>query len=390
MKEGAVMKRALLAMAAFAVLSVYAAPVELWYDDFSTRYNIGGSDKYFPPASPGLGEISTNNVVYPWNTWYRRSNEQYSTMFSTNGATAGNGNDLSPPSGSLSGTGMRAGYWYHDQFSNFSEINTGVILSNDINYTISFRASLKHRIDPATNLVGSGSVQMSLGFWDTTVASNNWNWFNAGKNFTNLTSDAWVTNAVTLYGGRMNLKAAGHPLVLRVTKKSPKNDTDFESWLDWIKIEGVDPWAEYAADEGISSDRTADDDEDGVDNFTEWAVGGDPGDPNDTGLKGSALVQEIVNTNNVTNVVFTFIIPRQDEWYPNGINYNFEGNEDLAMGTAWTNVYPWEWQPVEQGGYSPEFDAVTNFFSGTNSPANVESNENYFIRLRVDHRSYNP
>lgn len=165
-----------------------------------------------------------------------------------------------------------------------------------------------------------------------------------------------------------------------------QNTLDFESWLDWIEITGVDPYAEWANSEGLASlDRTADEDLDTVDNFTEWAVGGDPNNPNDKGLPGSGFIWDNDGTN-----VFSFIIPRQTNWYPNGVNYNFEGNDNLIAASSWTNVYPWDWNPVDSGGYNAEFDAVTNYFSGTNSLVNVDSNETYFIRLRVDHRSYNP
>ena len=105
---------------------------------------------------------------------------------------------------------------------------------------------------------------------------------------------------------------------------------------------------------------------DGIDNFTEWAVGGDPNDPADTGLAGSGFVWD----NNGTNV-FSFITPRQTNYWWNGIDYYFEESDDLVVG-SWTNIYPWEWHPVAEGGFNPGFDAVTNHFSGA-----VMSNDTY-------------
>ena len=211
--------------------------------------------------------------------------------------------------------------------------------------------------------------------------STNFQWSGTGASFTNLTA-SWQEFSIKVNGARISTNAYGKPMLIELKRNAP-NTPDYNSFVDWIKIEAYNPWADYVDDEGLGTyDRTAHSDTDGVDNFTEWAFGGDPLDSGDRGLSSTIGIVDMGADG--TNEVIV-ITPRQTNYWENGVDYVFDENEDLSFSAAWTNVWPWEWKPVDEGGYNAEFDAVTNIFSGA-----VLSNDTYFIRIRADHRDYNP
>lgn len=364
-------------LALFGAFAVSAQSASLWYQDFSNSNDVplDATGRLFPPATPGTDQLATNSVYE--GTWYRRANEAWATMFANTTAEK-NGKSFACPQDAVGGVALRPGYHGHtDTWTTYVDINPGLKLdTTNLIYTLSFSAKVQHRLDASTNLFGTGSVQASWGWWDSTAPSNNFKWFASGQNFSNLTSTAWVTNSIQFVGARVNAAAASSPLVVRFTKKGPQNTTDFETWIDWVNIDGEDRYADWAASEGLTGVRTDDKDGDDIDDFTEWATGGNPNDSNDTGLAGACFMVDESGTNR-----FAYVTPRQTNYWSNGIDYWLEGTDSLTI-PAWTNM---GWNAgVADSGFNAEYDAVTNYVG------NIESNDTQFIRLRVGHRGYNP
>jgi hypothetical protein len=354
--------------------------VNLWYDDFSGRVDLDGNGdhKFFPPATPGVGQLSTN--IAHEGTWYRRnkSDHVWNSMFSEAGASNGPGTvSLEPPADSVGGAALRTGYHGQSElWDHYTEINTGINLdTTNLIYTMTFRAKVQATWK-ATNSVGTGSVNAGWGWWDSTAPSNNFKWFASGSGFSNLTSEAWVTNSVSFVGARVAEQAGNSPLIVRFTQKGPQNTWQYETWVDWISIDGTDLYADWASSEGLTGVRTDDKDGDNVDDFTEWATGGDPNDDTDTGLVGANFIVDVNGTNRLA-----YVTPRQTNYFETGANYWLEGTDSLTL-PAWTNA---GWTAgTASGGFNAGYDAVTNHVGG------VESNATQFIRLRVGHRGYNP
>lgn len=360
-----------------AALSSQSA--SLWYTDFSELSYHATKHTKSAAATPGIAELSTNATYQ--GTWYRKTDNAWGTLFSMTNGVNNAGKSLACPQDCVGAAGLRTGYHgQNENYQNFTEINTGLGLDiTNLVYTLSFRARVQHRLDASTNLFGTGAVTASWGWWNSSVASNNFKWFSSGATFSNLVSDAWVTNAISFVGPRVTLDAANAPLIVRFTQKGPQNTQDFETWVDWINIDGQDRYVDWATGKGLSSmDKTADEDLDGIDNFTEWATGGDPKNPADRGLIGDSFIWD----NNGTNIL-TYLTPRQTNYWSNGIDYYFEGTDNLMFG-SWTNIYPWEWKPADEGGFNPGFNAVSNYFTVSTS------NDTQFIRLRAGHRGYHP
>ena len=367
--------------AAFVLLAVSAHSAQLFYDDFSTYLNpTTGLVDMWADSDGKLALLRTweptpyfNPVLQNPGSWYQQG-DGWGVLLATTNAVRG----FQPPPDSISGTGLRVGVW--QGWGREGQINTGLNYDVNTNYTFTFRTKL-YGNGSETIPAGSatGMVAFASGFVDLSTEDIVWL---KSESFINLTATGWQEFSLTLNGGRINTNAYGKPIIIEFAHPWPTdNSTNYFSWVDWVQIDGENPWADYVASEGLSSaDRTADDDGDKIDNFTEWATGGNPKDPSDTGLSGSAYIWDDAGTNK-----FVHVSPQQafsDRW-PNGIDYYFESKDDLMVG-SWTNVGSWT-QGTDADAFGAGFDAVTNVLDTV-----VESNDMQFVRMRVDHRDYNP
>jgi len=128
-----------------------------------------------------------------------------------------------------------------------------------------------------------------------------------------------------------------------------------------------DEWVQGYGLSGADAEPDADPDGDGLDNLSEYALGGNPADPLDVGM---TPVQSFYS--DVAGDWMDYVYPKRSD--PNsGISYTMEVNDDLIYGT-WTNAnYQW----MGTGIIDSEFNAVTNRI-----PTDAEDDQ--FIRLRIE------
>ncbi|MCK4563264.1 MAG: hypothetical protein KAU94_01160 [Verrucomicrobia bacterium] len=346
--------------AAFVLLAVSVQSATLFYDDFAS-WLVGDADGKVVPANGTLSDVTANPGVWYKNDW--------GSFFALTTAT---GIANQAPQDSTAGAALRVGYNFHNtNYTRTVTIDTGVTYDMNTNYTFSLRAKVYSNDGSVPDGSEHGQIQISSGYWNVT----NMVWVKGGD-FVNLAATAWQTNSVVSNGARISPNAYGKSIILRLTRKA-NNSTNFFTWVDWVQIDGVNPYVDWATGEGLSSmDRTADEDGDGVDNFTEWSNGGNPNDPGDTGIAGPGFIVDGTNR-------FAFVTPRQADYWPNGVDYYLEMNNEGLINGSWINADSWS-TGVNAKGFNADFDAVTNLVG------NVESNDMQFLRLRFTHPDYNP
>jgi len=124
-------------------------------------------------------------------------------------------------------------------------------------------------------------------------------------------------------------------------------------YLNAMQIEGTrtgSTYAAWAANFGLSGARDADDDQDGVDNFSEYLFGGHPADANQRGFRTDAFVSTGGGPE-----YFHFIHPRRTD-NPR-LRYFLESTTNL-LGGPWTENTGMIVQTT--GMLSPHFQSVTN------------------------------
>ncbi len=348
---------------ALSMLFAFSAQAaSLYSEDF---YNLAHSEadgKVVPATEEDMAVIAATP-----GTWYKNAFGSFFAHSNADNAAS------RAPDDCEDGAGLRVGYWNHNtNYVRTATINTGVLYDMNTNYTISIRAKIFPKDGSVPNGTEQGQIQLSTGYWTGT----NMVWVK-GANFPELSATAWTTNSVVSNGARISTNAYGRPIIIRLTRKAA-NSANYFSWVDWVRIDGIDPYVDWATSEGLSSmERTADEDGDGVDNFTEWANGGNPADPGDTGLSTPGFIVDVSGTNR-----FAFVTPRQVDYWPNGVDYYLESSDSLNSGN-WANADSWV-SGIDKEGFNADFDAVTNLVG------NVESNDIRFLRLRVSHPDYNP
>jgi len=128
-----------------------------------------------------------------------------------------------------------------------------------------------------------------------------------------------------------------------------------------------DKWVAGYGLTGADAEPDADPDSDGLDNLSEYALGGSPVDPLDRGM---TPVQSFYSDGG--GDWMDYVYPKRSD--PNsGIAYYIEVNDDLVYGD-WTNS---NYTVTGTGFIDPEFNAVTNRISTT-----VENEQ--FIRLIIE------
>ncbi|RKX35959.1 MAG: hypothetical protein DRP64_19020, partial [Verrucomicrobia bacterium] len=133
-----------------------------------------------------------------------------------------------------------------------------------------------------------------------------------------------------------------------------------ESYLVWMGSFGL-------TDTNTTAAMTADPDGDGVANLSEYAMLGDPIDPNVQGTTPEAIITNVGGTN-----YFACAHYERTNKDDMGLSYAVERNVDLVTGT-WTNdaVYPYG-----AGAYNADFNVATNF--------TTMDEGKQFMRLRVE------
>ena len=130
-------------------------------------------------------------------------------------------------------------------------------------------------------------------------------------------------------------------------------------------ITGVsDLYAIWKEGYGVTNSLT-DDDGDGLDNLTEYGLGGDPTNALDRGYATATLTDGVA-----MNYVYPMLSASN-----RGIAYSLETTDNLITGT-WTNS-DYSVSGTNENGYASGFDAVTNQLSTT-------VKDKQFIRLKIE------
>ena len=282
------------------------------------------------------------------------------------------------PPDSTGGVGAKIGYVNHSpEYAELLTVNTGIKYDIHTNYTFKIRAMVKNQNGVTTNdAIATGQISLISGYYDT--ASGNFVSVKS-ENVTSLTATGWTEIDFSSNGARIGTSVLGNDMIIRLSRVGTTNTADYLSWVDYIQVDASDPWVDWAAEYGITNaTRTGDADGDGIDNFTEFATGGDPTNAALTGLVGPSFIFDAGGGTNR----FAYVTPRRADYWAVGVDYYLERNTDLILG-SWVGAGTWI-DGVGAGGFNADFDAVTNFLG------NVADNDTQFLRLRVSHPSYNP
>lgn len=342
----------------------------VFYDDFGNYTDADG--KVAPTRSmPFDWSLVVDNVWDGTASTYVM--DDWGSYF---GATNATDLNAQSPADSTNGVALKVGYWSQPAYTRVVTINTGIKYNINSNYTFKTRAKLKHEAgDTSGDAAAVGQINFISGYYNP-VSSN----FVSVKseNVTNLTATGWMDIEFSSNGARVGTNALGKAIILRMARQNFVNSSNYVSWVDYIQIDASSPVDDWLASQGLTNASwTADADGDGIDNFTEFATGGDPNDPGSTGYSGPSYITEVNGTNRLA-----YVTPRQVDYWANGVDYYLERNTDLVNGT-WVGAGTWVVGTGIQA-YSPEFDARTNYLG------NIGVNDQQFLRLRVTHPSYNP
>jgi len=372
----------------------------VFFDDFDT-YLIPGdpaplnlADKENHTYAPTVVWELIDSVVDNPGSWYRGPGLEWGTLMAmTNAANVVN----HCPVDSSAGSALKVGAW-QNWGGRAGFVSTDLIYDVNTNYTVSFSAMLKvihgFELESVPANAATGTVGLAVGYMNSVSKFVALGGKNPGLSATNWTESSATVNGVGLTGDDTN--ALGQAVIIRFERDfgSGNNSSNYQSFVDWVQVDSGDPWAEWVDLYELGTyDRTADFDADDVDNFTEWAIGGDPTNHNDTGYAGYAFVMD--QGGDGTNE-FVYVTPRITNHWATGIKYEYDRAEDLVIGSwerqsTWDGDggdYMWDWQPTDSEGFGPGYDAVTNFFrmADTNGvPADPA-----FIRMTIGHNDYNP
>jgi len=390
----------LLSITIMAVLMSGAAhsATTMFFDDFDT-YLIPGDpaplnlvDKANHTYAPTIVWALIQPVVDNPASWYRGP-DWGSLMGMTNADNVVN----QCPADSSAGSALKVGVW-QNWGGRLAMVNTDLIYDVNTNHTVSFQAMLKvipgQEAGSVAAEAATGTVNLAVGYMNS---SNNF--VSISGVSADLSATNWLESSASVNGGGLtgaDTNALGQALIIRFERGffDGNNSSNYQSFVDWVQVDVSNPWAEWVDLQDLGTyDRTADYDLDGADNFTEWAIGGDPKDGGDTGYAGYAFVMD--QGGDGTNE-FVYVTPRIVNHWATGIQYAYDRTEDLVAGSWERQVnwdgdggdYMWDWQPSDSEGFGPGYDAVTNFFrmADTNGvPADPA-----FIRMTIGHVNYNP
>lgn len=130
----------------------------------------------------------------------------------------------------------------------------------------------------------------------------------------------------------------------------------YDTWTSGFNLSGTD--AEWSADP----------DTDGLDNLTEYGLGGNPTNANDMDVLPTFALVEAGEIN-----WMEYVYRRRSDAAIRGLDYYLELNTNLVAG-VWTNS---GYIATDPGGSAGGFEVVTNFVP-------TESFSAMFIRLRIE------
>ena len=372
----------------------------VFFDDFDT-YLIPGApaplnlvDKVGHTYAPTIVWALIQPVVDNPASWYRGP-DWGSLMAMTNAANVVN----QCPADSSAASALKVGVW-QNWGGRYAFVSPGSNLTYNVNtnHTVSFQAMLK--VIPGQEAVSvaataaTGTVNLAVGYMNSASSFVSISGVSADLSATNWTEYSASVNGGGLTGDDTN--ALGQAVIIRFERGffDGNNSSNYQSFVDWVQVDESNPWAEWVDSQGLGTyDRTADYDLDDVDNFTEWAIGGDPKDGGDTGYAGYAFMMD--QGGDGTNE-FVYVTPRIVNHWATGIQYEYDRTEDVVSGSWERQVtwdvepgdYMWNWQPVDSEGFGPGYDAVTNFFRMADTNGVVA--DTAFIRMTIGHVDYNP
>lgn len=177
------------------------------------------------------------------------------------------------------------------------------------------------------------------------------------------TSDYLASTARVIYNvGMQNIAKNGMAISPDGTQLAVGNPSGTDGIIIFDIVPSVSAYIGWKQDYGVT-DSLADPDGDGLNNLTEYGLGGDP---------TNALDQGISPTVSVDGDWMDYVYPKLSD-FNSGISYSIEITDDLIYG-VWTNV---GYTVTGTGYVDPEFNAVTNRISTA-----VEDQQ--FIRLIIE------
>ncbi len=395
------MKRIHYYTAALALIVVSAqAATQVYFNDFNTYRAVDDptendlhlkSNGTFAIPQVWLnyaGVASASNI----GVWYRGYSNEDNAWGTLQGTTNAAVRINHAPPDSSAGAGLKLGTY--QGFDRYGVCNIGSTYNVNTNFTFNFRVKLYENggeITVPAN-AATGTITVAMGYADDTSGL----FVPVKSGAFDLNGTNWMDGSITVGGGSLDgakSNALGQVAIIKIGKTwdTGNNTTNYQAWADWVSVDAYDPWADHVDDQELGTyDRTADFDLDGVDNFTEWAIGGDPKDPNDTGYATRTAIMDM-NADGTNE--FIQIFPRMTNYGETGAKYTFQTTDDLVTGT-WSNQTPWvgstnllwNWQPVDSEGFGPGYDAVSNIYVSSV----LTSNDVYFFKLNIGHNDYNP
>ena len=191
-----------------------------------------------------------------------------------------------------------------------------------------------------------------------TAQSNTWFEFNISNYVTSNGTYSIALDEQHTTVGDLSSREGIHAAYLEITYQLPPTTPDslYSDWTDQYPTLGS------------ATNHMDNPDGDELNNLAEYAIGGDPSDPADTGHTPEQKVIDSDGTNWVE-----YIYARRNDAAERGLEYSLQLSTNLPSN-VWTNA------PTEEIGSSTlnaEFDIVTNHVS-------VSGNQN-FIRLRIQY-----
>ncbi len=186
--------------------------------------------------------------------------------------------------------------------------------------------------------------------------------------FSKVSGPAWlaVSPNGALSGMPLSADAGTNSFVVQVGDAGGLTDQATLTVVATVSVAPSDPYADWARAYDLAGGETDDDDNDGLPNLYEYAVGGNPTNAGDVGFASTTAVFAIGGTN-----WFEYVYPRRKG--VSGLAYRLELSDDLTS-TNWVSGGYIEIPPA--GNLDAEFEAVTNRVDTTGT-------QKKFIRLGI-------
>ena len=193
-----------------------------------------------------------------------------------------------------------------------------------------------------------------------------------GRTFTQVFSGSSASGTLAL----QNFDFADTPAKYVRIKGFGNNSNDWNNYTEIVfntsvLLTGYEAWILDYPGVGTATNLTDNPDNDGLNNLGEWALGGNPDDPNDIGYEP---IVEIID--HLGNDWIEYIYARRTDYVALGLTYQVQQNTNLVDGT-WVNINPADIAPGPPGSAGPGFDSVTNWVDTT-------FEDSQFLRLIIE------